>query len=487
MFNVTMYSFTKKENSTARPSGSGTTYNCILRRGSSAINPTIELNVGAAGNPTGNNYAYIPAFNRFYFIEDWQFEDGIWTAAMRCDVLATYKIEIGAQSLYILRASAAYDGRIVDTMYPVKTGCTFSTQTATNPWTLTSGNFVVGVANANPTIGSLCYYVLSAAQMANLCNLLLGPDSDSIWQDLGFNTDDASLELQKSIVDPIQFIKSAVYIPTAIDTSEMTLRVISLNSLLIKESGSIKPPVASAFGSGQTKTTISRSFTIPKHPQAEARGVYMNASPNSVYTLTFPPFGVIELDSTVLSNATTLQCTIEIDHPTGLGILTVMCNNIVMNRLEAQVGVPVQVSQITHDYVGGISSILSAMGSAVPLAAGLAVGGMGGAAAAGLATGGAAGIASNLGNAVKSLAPRTQSVGSGGSYSQLTFTPRLDAQFFEAVADDNAHNGRPYCQMATPSSLGGYLLVQDGDVPIDGTSEESARVRAYLEGGFYYE
>lgn len=480
MFNVTMYSFTKKENSTARPSGSGTTYNCILRRGSSAINPTIELNVGAAGNPTGNNYAYIPAFNRFYFIGDWQFEDGIWTAAMRCDVLATYKIKIGAASLYILRASAASDGRIVDTMYPVKTGCTFNRTTQTTPWTLSDGLFIVGVVNNNPTIGGLCYYAMTTGQFSSALNALLS-DPDALMQTNGFDSGDASFALQKSIADPIQHIKSVVYIPYG---------SITVGSLVTFKLGAMN------IGFGLTPATItldnakievSRTFTLPAHPQAASRGVYMNAAPNTIRTLTFAPFGQIELDTSVTANASSIECIVDVDLPTGLGILNVECNGIRLNRIEAQVGVPVQISQITRNYIGGATSILSAITGAASAAVGIAAAPVTAGATAGMALGGISGAASNIGSAIKALSPRSETVGSGGSYAQLTRVPMVESQFFEAVADDNAHNGRPYCQMATPASLGGYMLVQDGDVPIDGTSEESARVRAYLEGGFYYE
>ena len=41
--------------------------------------------------------------------------------------------------------------------------------------------------------------------------------------------------------------------------------------------------------------------------------------------------------------------------------------------------------------------------------------------------------------------------------------------------------------MRTIKNLGGYMIIQDGDVALNATSAEDAKVRAYLEGGFYYE
>ena len=63
----------------------------------------------------------------------------------------------------------------------------------------------------------------------------------------------------------------------------------------------------------------------------------------------------------------------------------------------------------------------------------------------------------------------------------------MDFQFFEIVDDDPDQNGRPLCKMKTLGNLGGYMLIQDGDVPTNGTAAEDRQIRSYLEGGFYYE
>ena len=78
-------------------------------------------------------------------------------------------------------------------------------------------------------------------------------------------------------------------------------------------------------------------------------------------------------------------------------------------------------------------------------------------------------------------------MGSGGAFSHLLGSFELGFQFFRPVDDDNAHNGRPLCAIRQVSALGGYMLVQDGDVPIAGTQGEGDAVKAFLESGFYYE
>ena len=226
----------------------------------------------------------------------------------------------------------------------------------------------------------------------------------------------------------------------------------------------------------------SYSFTLKKHPDTAARGNYVNSAPYTNITLTIPPYGCIDIDTSVTCNATTLDVDIEIDPTNGKGIMVVKCNNIVLNRLEAQIGVPVSLSSVTRDYVGAATSAAKgAIGALGGMLAGTAGGPVG--IAAGAVMGGGAAI----GDAVKAIMPRAQTIGSTGSFVSNRGDFRLDYQFMRPVDDDNTHNGRPLCDVRQISTLSGYMLVQDGDVAINGTSAEDAAVRNYLEGGFYYE
>ena len=116
---ITLYSFTKRENSTKRPSSGGTDYSCILIDDTSLMNPVFKLEIGS--NPIGKNYAYISDFNRYYFINDITTSNDFWYISCTCDVLASFKTEIGSQTHYVLRSASNYDGAISDTLYPAST------------------------------------------------------------------------------------------------------------------------------------------------------------------------------------------------------------------------------------------------------------------------------------------------------------------------------------------------------------------------------
>ena len=123
---VRFYTFTKKLNSTARPTGTYTEYDCVIKTSSDVITPTIELQMGLTTNPSAFNYCYIPDYNRYYWVKDRTFFNHIWIATLNVDVLATWKPYIGNTDMYVLRSSTAYDGKILDTKYHTLADVRFS-------------------------------------------------------------------------------------------------------------------------------------------------------------------------------------------------------------------------------------------------------------------------------------------------------------------------------------------------------------------------
>ena len=468
-FSVNLYTFSKKENSTARPTGSSREFACIIKTGSGILRPVISLDIGRTESPAKYNYAYIPTFNRYYFIEEWYFENALWSAQLSVDVLATYKTAIGSSSLYVLRAADQYDGRIVDNLYPTKVNSTFQSTTINTPWENSAdGLYIIGAVGKQSVFGSVNYFALTRSQLQTLMSQLL---DNTVTSANGFNFSEASQALQLAIVDPLQYIKSAIFLPVSdaggISSPGMTI----FNYPILVQSKLIVNPAI----------TYTWTMATKKHPQTAARGNYVNTGPYTKATLMFPPFGVIDLDTTVLCNVSEITITVRLDIPTGLGILEIYANNILLNKVESQIGVPIQLAQVTRDYVGAISSTIGAIGSAAGAVASGLTGNVAGAVSGGI------GAASGIGNAAMSLIPRANTMGSGGSYAQLLENPRLDFQFFECVDDDIAQNGRPLCQVKRIDTLSGYMLIQDGDVPTTGTAEENRSIRSYLEGGFYYE
>lgn len=477
-FTVNFFNFSKRENSTYRPAGSGESFSCVLKEASSIANPSIIVDLGTSDNPTWN-YAYIAEFNRYYYVTDWTWiQNRLWLATLSTDVLATFRDQIGNSDLYVLRSSAAYDGNVIDNYYPTKTYCQTVQQFGNSPWIhvsgsdnidLSTGVFIVGYVtkntpNSDHMYGSVIY---SAMQQDGLTALVSALLDDSILAN--FSPEDASLALQKSLIDPLSYIKSCIWLPVMYDGiggSELsTINIWDWEVTADHKILSNDPPYIQYLVSG---------LPITKHPYTAARGNYVNCAPYTRLNLDFPPFGNIDIDTTLSANASQIEGRIHIDLVTGAATLRLLIDGVEQGLYNGQAGVPIQLSQVSRNYLGaalgGVSAVGGMIGNAI----------MGN--VAGIFTSAAAGI----GNGIQAMVPRGSGSGANGSFIGLARRPCLYHQFMDIVPEDNDHCGRPLCQIRRISTLPGYLLIKDGEVDINGFTGEAEAVRSYLEGGFFY-
>lgn len=480
-FNVTFYNFSKRENATYRPTGTGETYPCVLKETSNIANPEIILEMGTADAPSWN-YAYIAEFSRYYYVTDWTWiQNRLWSASLSTDLLATYKDEIGASELYVLRSSAASDGDIVDDYYPCKVTCQTQELVGTSPWIsklntdeldLSKGVFVIGYVtsqqpNDSSMYGSVVYSAMRQDGLRALVDALLG---NLQLLDPDFKTADASLALQKSLIDPLSYIKSCIWMPVLYDG----LSGIELDELHIWD-WTVDCP-HKIIRNDPPYMAYVRDFNLTKHPLALTRGNYLNTSPYTRINLDFPPFGNIELDTSLTANATQVNTNITFDMITGQAKLRILIDGVCTDIHDAMVGVPIQLSQVMKDYLGAAQSAVNGL---LGIATGALTGGVGGIA------GGISSGVNGIANGVRAMQPRNSSISGNGSFSHLRYRPRLYHQFMIPVDEDNEHCGRPLCQIRRVSSLPGYLLIKDAEIDINGFTGEAEAVRAYLEGGFF--
>ena len=485
-FNVNFYTFAKKSNSTARPTGTGEVISCILKTDSSIRNPVIILERGLASSPSWN-YAYIPEYGRYYYINNWSWTDHrLWAADMTCDTLATFKQQIGDAFLYILRSSQASDGSIEDNYYPAKTTSIFQTLTADTPFTFNaqSGSFVVGIASGlHPTYGTTTYYLMDPTQLDALMSAL---NNDLVTVLNGFDTADATLALQKSLIDPFQFVTSCIWFP--LDNADMP----GIGSPRTVYAGGF--PLSAANGTAINASTplkeFTMSFTLPDHPQI-VRGSYLNANYRKLF-LELPPFGTVELDGNVACNYSKIIIKMAVDAISGVATIRIGCGNDnditeLLERYETRAGVPMQLTNNRSDWMGALTGAASGiLGIAGGLAMHNPLGAIGNA-------------VNGIGNIANSLRPRASHLGSTGSFASLantvpqgvptsyTVKAKLYIQFLNLVDEDNGHCGRPLCQIRQVSTLPGYLLVKDAELDLPGFSEEATEIREIMEAGFFYE
>lgn len=428
--------------------------------------PYIEL---SATDPTNYNYAYIPAYGRYYYIDNWTFQEGLWSCDMSVDVLATFKTEIGSTNLYVLRASEEWDSKVVDTIYPTTLDGSGDEQLFLSGLVTqySNGSYVLGVISKSAASGAVAYYVLSYSDMAVLRQAMMNQMTVPDWGvDWNIQYPNVTGELIKSLINPFQYVASCMWIPCAVPSA-----------------GSYNVDFGfwdSGISAGVLDTNVIRietSFSVPQN-YVGRYDEYRRLSPYSRYQVFIPPFGCIDLDSSVLVNDYFINCILRIDPITGVGYLEIVGNDTahVYAALTAQVGAQVQIAQISSDVLGAATSLVNA---GTDIASGIMTGNIPGA-----IKGGVNGIA----DSIRAAMPTVSTSGGNGGIAGVGQVWKFTHFTNSLVNEDKDLNGRPLCKTRTPAALGGYIVARDGSV-IDcpGSKEEKTELKTFIEGGFYYE
>ena len=97
------------------------TLNGTLRENVSILNPSITIEYTA--DMLKANYAFIPTFNRYYFIVDIDIiSNKLCVIHLNVDVLTTYQDMLNNQTAYIDRNQYSYDEKIVDSERIIQCG-----------------------------------------------------------------------------------------------------------------------------------------------------------------------------------------------------------------------------------------------------------------------------------------------------------------------------------------------------------------------------
>lgn len=464
-YTVKLGTFAKKENSTAQPDvSSWAEYSCTLKHGCSLIDPELTLTISEA-DVVNYNYCYM--LGSYYWIRGKVMErNNLCTITLEKDVLASYKQAIGSSSLYILRSSAQSDGSIVDNYYP-PTATMLKTSELQDPDTVPYLNFNTGfylltvMGSGTSAGGAEVIYQFTPSQFKQLVAKIF----DNIN---GFNLGDAWNAVAKAFGgNPQELISGAIWVPYSFATDGTTISDVVI--------GSYHTGIAGIIVKKCSIDLAEFTYTVPKHPQA-ARGSYLNTSPYTYYTLDINCGGMIELDTTKLVDVSSIRVRRCLDIKGQLLTLVdtgAVQNTYLLAKVFGQMGVPISLN---GNNSGGsvISGIVSTIGSA----------------AAAIATGGTAAIATAAASGVGTIASAvggSSSNSSNGAVAGIDKPGRLTSTFYYVTAEDNANNGKPYCVVTTPATLGGYMMAYKAPLSISCTLPELNKIQGFLTGGFYYE
>jgi hypothetical protein len=485
---VEFYQHTKRINSTKLPGssdpGERATYQCVLKDGCSQLHPVLEIRYEVTPVTAPDfNYAHISDFHRWYWVNDWVYDRGIWIAYLDVDVLGSYRSEIGAQPFYCLRSNYENDDSITDTLYPIKNTYTYGQNQAYLVPNVNSGRYVVGVIGAvgnNDPYGGISYMQLTPAQFSELKQSLFADDLAYAYE--GNPIADTGLEelgasLAKLLFKPFDYIVSCCWIPQAAPVAARTTHWKIGFWYFISQQGQIEiinPTNSLVMG--------SVTLAVPKRNDV-TRGKYAEAAPFTEMQMFIPTVGLIPLDTEKLVNVSQIYVTYYTDPISQKSFVQVLydldsTHRGIIGCYPAGYVVPIALAQ---SGVTIASTAAQAIGNSISLMAPIA-GGIGAASEALSMAKGAISSAQGL------FAPTPQMTGDDGSFSTLLLPTQITAFFWDIADQDRPECGRPLCKTRKPEDIPGFFQALHGDATIiNATAAERDEIKKFLENGFFYQ
>lgn len=409
---IKLYALSKKHNSTKEPTDSNLIANLtgtIINDGNtSLLNPQIKLTI-SSDQIIHANYCGLPAFGRYYYIDDWIYNgDGTWTAKCTVDELASWKQAILESSGYVGRANKVGERNtwLSDTLYPptekfLHFADTCNTGLGTDP---DSGTFILGILHKpydtnNALISNIQYYAFPRSVLVQLMRAIFDATGLNNFDDLT-KPDSA---YYRALANPMQYIVSAKWFPIPFNymfpsSSDYytSTGFIYLGSwrftftgtiYLLKKTDAYFPTgTPQALGIGEIPIHNFRYFTNGQ--SSIDTNLYPQYPPFVKYVL-YTYFGAFELDSNMMFNAfrtyttqsnnTALYWRIDFDIITGFGTFQLKMppganyeNDNTILRKEIKFAVDIPIASESIDYVGAFDNLHGAAGTGISAIANVA-------------------------------------------------------------------------------------------------------------------
>lgn len=470
------------------------------------VNPILIIKGTPAGWSPIWNYAYISVFQRYYFINNWTWLNGCWECDAVCDVLASFKTDIGNLSEYVLRSSNRYNEQVVDMQYPTTAETRVDARMLNTQYPFVSvfsgGYYVVGIISNDQSAaqGAITYYQMTPAELAALKHYMM---SDTFMTEQGLDVqtviDYLPNELLKTLYDPFKYIASCVWMPFPAADYMSSLKT-SVTSIPF---GWFEPTTTQLNGYRLNQNGYVKKYTdrisVSGHPQRPGRGVFLDHPPFCDRMLFYPPYGSIPINDDSIIGGDALRIEIDVDMILGDSTLSVFHdrplgndnyrNMGVIARVSAPLAVPIQLAQTTIDIGGSVTAAetLALHGTASALIGQASTGtdlftGLFETAKAAVNS-----TISAIGDVIQNPVGQLQTSGTNGSLAQYSIQPYFIEKYRIVADDDNAQKGRPLCQVQQISSIPGYIMVDSPDVQLPCMETERQQIVSFMASGFFYE
>lgn len=465
--NVQFYTHKKRNNSLKLPTD-GVTIACALKDNCSVTSPVLELKT--EGYPE-YNYAYIPDFARYYYVNDWVYYRGVWSCTLSVDVLTSWRSSILGTTAFVEYSSSDYsmdytDNRVMPTKEKEIT--VSETPGELSPFNA-NGCYILSVisTDANGYNGACAVYALTQSQLAQF-SATITADSflDGIWEGI-----------KNSFNNPFEAIVSCRWIPFSVDSLSG-----SVKSILIT--------YADTGVQGKLLTSNFKGQSISMNlPRLGTNASFLDVSPFVSATLYLPFVGTVELDIDAYYKSNTFSVNMNCDVVTGDIVYTVGSNfNAFTSTYSGNCSTQIPISNNGPDSIGMVAGSSGIIGGIVSTVAGIATKNP-----ALIATGiGSMGMGS-LGS-IKSAEVHTQTNGAISSRigSKISLTIKI-VVMRSKVLDSVQGAGRisaiglPCYKTLRLSTLSGYCQCSGASVSAPATDTELSTINELINNGIYIE
>lgn len=447
MTDIILFHFSKRKNSTKRPTGQGTSVPCLLKSNTTFQNPVFKLKLSL---DNALQYNYLKWADHYYFIVSTvSLNNDMVEISASEDVLATYRTEIGNYTCFIER-SAKQTTLANDSMY-----------IPTNDWV--SQSTIVGQPINTFVNGYARNYLLRTISVEGISTYYVtGSQLDDLMEFMytyGSIPDVIDSALTRLLFNPFQYIVDLKWLPFRLSSFLNLTDTIKL--------GYWDSNVTAALINDAT-CTFSYDLTLGNPLYADTDFRYYNAS-FSKYAVKLPFVGVIPINPTKTHKGQ-LKATYNFDAVSGMADVWLTSGSDEYSHFQCQLAVPVQIGYATTNIGQLTTSLLDTATSAVtmnPIKA-----------------------STSIVDAFQSVtAPEPNMVGTVGNISSIL--NNMDANSIcyvcTSIDPDGTSEGYVDGTIRTISALSGFLKCRNASIQIAGFEGDQEQVNSYLNNGFYFE
>ena len=473
MASAAFYTYNKRKNSTAQPSGTGDVVDVNLKSGTSLLSPTLLINKNS--RPTWNYFSFE---GRYYFVTDIvSVRNDLWEISGNVDPLSSWKTSIGSTNAMILYATGGSND-IIDQRIPVKNDLYVADELAS-----ISGDFTgftdstMGIPIVSITgVGSFGNYLLQYS--GNIEKLMKNLD---LWASIDMTDVLTAIKQLATGGNAGSNLKSAICLPIILSSfnnfGTATQLYLGRYPCTDENNNPINGyPVVNPFLKATSTVNIPWRFTDWRR----------NVPYTKVY-LYVPIVGMISIASSEIINEASIKVlysinivsgdiSVEIKGNTSGRILATASGNIAM--LTPYGSANVSGAKITTVFASGVAAVAGiATGNMAAIGKAIAIGGTVAASAAGIITalGGETSGGGGLGG----------SAVTGLDLGVHCFTVSKDLTDSQANLD--AIMGKPVMAKHTINTYSGFVQTDGMCVSGSMTESEYDMINSACDRGIYYE